>query len=130
MEEGVFLNSVPSTLAFASNVAGTAAALQAEKGQIISSPTFHITADIKKGLKNLKKSTAGVVDAVHHQRRRWEVGGAGGHWGWRPTPASAALWRSPSRPARARLSPADGARGGPSLFCLGTLRNNQEVRGV
>ena len=39
LEEGVFLNSVPSTLALASSVAGTAAALQAGKGQIIS---FHI----------------------------------------------------------------------------------------
>ena len=32
LQEGVFVNSVPSTLALTSSVAGTAAALQAEKG--------------------------------------------------------------------------------------------------
>ena len=50
LEEGVFLNSVPSTLAFLtlSNVAGTAAALQAEKGQIISC-TFHIRGKQEEG---------------------------------------------------------------------------------
>ena len=75
LQEGVFLNSVPSTLAFlaSSNVAGTAAALQAEKGQIISC-TFHIRGkqgQVGGGRWNhdLKKSTAGVVDVAHHPRR-------------------------------------------------------------
>ena len=99
LQEGVFLNSVPSTLAFltSSNVAGTAAALQAEKGQIISC-TFHIRD--KQGQEargrwnpDLKKSTAGVVDVVHQDRQRWGGGGVGGRWGWRPTPAFGARWR-------------------------------------
>ena len=36
---------------------------------------------------NLKKSTVGVADVVHRHRRRWEGGGVGGRWGWRPPPA-------------------------------------------
>ena len=96
LQEGVFLNSVPSTLALASSVAGTAAALQAEKGQIISC-TFHIRdkqGQEAKGRWNpdLKKSTAGVVDVVHH-RRRWGGGGVGDRRGSRPAPAFGARWR-------------------------------------
>ena len=91
MEEGVLLNSVPSTLAtMASPVAGTAAALQAgKKGKLFPLPFFSAKAwggeIIRKA--NLKKSTVGVADVVHRHRRRWEGGGVGGRWGWRPPPA-------------------------------------------
>ena len=92
MEEGVLLNSVPSTLAtMASPVAGTAAALQAgKKGKLFS---LHFFSQPKHGGEvisnkaNLKKSTVGVADVVHRHRRRWEGGGVGGRWGWRPPPA-------------------------------------------
>ena len=91
MEEGVLLNSVPSTLAtMASPVAGTAAALQAGKRAnyflCLSFQPKHGGEIISKAA-NLKKSTVGVADVVHRHRRRWEGGGVGGRWGWRPPPA-------------------------------------------
>ena len=99
MEEGVLLNSVPSTLAtMASPVAGTAAALQAgKKGKLFPLLPFFSQpkhgGEVISNKANLKKSTVGVADVVHRHRRRWEGGGVGGRWGWRPAPAFGARWR-------------------------------------
>ena len=92
MEEGVLLNSVPSTLAtLASPVAGTAAALQAGKraNYFLCCLSFQPKhgGEVISNKANLKKSTVGVADVVHRHRRHWEGGGVGGRWGWRPPPA-------------------------------------------